>query len=37
MEVFWFVIIYSLNVCQEDEDDDEAYDESLDDFEYWPF
>lgn len=38
MEVFWFVIIYSLNVCREDEeDDDEAYDESLDDFEYWPF
>jgi hypothetical protein len=39
MNIFWFVIIYSLNVCREveEEDDDEAYDESLDEFEVWPF
>ena len=39
MAIFWFVIIYSLNVCreEEEEDDDEAYDESLDEFEEWPF
>ncbi len=36
MDIFWFVIIYSLNVCRE-EDDDETSDESFDEFEYWPF
>ena len=37
MEIFWLVIIYCLNVPREEEDDDEAYDESLDEFEFWPF
>ena len=36
MAIFWFVIIYSLNVCREEEDG-ESYDESLDEFEYLPF
>jgi len=36
MEIFWLVIIYCLNVRREEEDD-EAYDESLDEFEFWPF
>ena len=36
MDIFWFVIIYSLNVPR--EEDDEAYDESLDELdECWPF
>ena len=35
MDIFWFVIIYSLNMPGEEED--EAYDESLDEFEWWPF
>jgi hypothetical protein len=36
MDIFWFVIIICLNVPREEEDD-EAYDESLDEFEFWPF
>jgi hypothetical protein len=36
MDIFWFVIIYSLNVCRE-EDEEEPYDESLDEFECWAF
>ncbi len=35
MTIFWYVIIYSLNIRQ--EEDDEPYDESLDEFDYWPF
>ena len=37
MEFFWFVIIYSLNAYREEEDGDDTYDKSLDEFEYWPF
>jgi hypothetical protein len=37
MDIFWFVIIICLNVPREEEEDDEAYDESLDEFEFWPF
>ena len=36
MDIFWFVIIYSLNVPREEENE-EAYEESLDEFEWWPF
>ncbi len=37
MTIFWYVIIYSLNIRQEEEEYDEPYDESLDEFECWPF
>jgi hypothetical protein len=43
MEVFWFVIIYSLFVVpsqEVDEWENEPYDHSLDewqDFDHWPF
>jgi hypothetical protein len=38
MDIFWFVIIYSLNFCRErEEEDEEPYDESLDEFDVWPF
>ncbi len=38
MGIFWFVIIYSLNACREEEEDgDDTYGKSLDEFEYWPF
>lgn len=36
MDIFWFVIIYSLFVPRE-EDEEEPYDESLDEFEIRPF
>jgi hypothetical protein len=36
MHIFWYVIIFCLNVRREEEDD-EAYDTSLDEFEFWPF
>lgn len=39
MDIFWFAIIYSLFVYRE-EDDNEPYDESLDEFDtedLWPF